>query len=178
MEAGQKKARGTWGAPGLVVVGWGGCALRSAVFRGAGRWSPPGGGLAEAQVGDFGGEGVEYSLVGGVDFGRGEGFLRVAVEEGVGHGFAVGGDFFAGGVAEDVFEFAGDEEFLLGGFHGFEDGGVAQVGRDFHGGVAAGARELRQIGCFEGGGGDLLQFAQVEFGVVAFQRQAEFAAGG
>lgn len=104
--------------------------------------------------------------MGGIDFGSFEGFVRGAVGEGPGDGFAVAGDLGAGGVGEDVEDFGTDEErVLLGGEEG-GDFGVGEVGGDFHRDIAGHAWEAWQFLELGGAGAALAQGAEEEFGNV------------
>jgi len=93
--------------------------------------------------------------VGGIDFGGFEGLFGAAVGEGPGDGFAVAGDLLAGGVGEDVEDFAGNEEGLF--LRGEEGGdfGVREIGGDFHGDVAGHAGEAGEFFEFRGAGAAL-----------------------
>ncbi len=80
-------------------------------------------------------EQIEDFLVCGIDFFGFECAFRGTVVEAVGEGFAVGGDFLAGGIGEEVEAFVGDEERFVGFFEGGFDVGVGDFDGEFHGGV-------------------------------------------
>ena len=100
----------------------------------------------------------EHLLVRGVHFFGFEGAVGGAVLETVGDGLAVGGQFLARGVGEDVEALEADEQRLSEFLEDVFDVRVGQGGREFHGGVARGAGELREILYVFDAGEELAEF--------------------
>ena len=101
-----------------------------------------------------------------------------AVVEAIGDGLAVGGEFLAGGVGEDIEALEGDEQGLGEfGEHGF-DFRVGQGGGEFHRGVARGTGELRQVLDVVDAGEQFAQFGEIEFGDEDRRGEIEFAFAG
>ena len=116
--------------------------------------------------------------MGGIDFGGFEGLFGAAVGEGPGDGFAVFCHLLAGGVGEDVEDFAGDEEglFLAGEEGG--DFGVGEVGGDFHRNITRHAGETGEFFKFGGAGAALAQGAEEQLGDIDGMTCADVAGAG
>lgn len=99
----------------------------------------------------------------GIDFGGFESFVGSAVGEGPGERFAVGREFGAAWVGEDVEEGSADQQGLFDAGEEGGDFGVRHVGGELEGDVTAHAGEAGQVGELGGAGAALAQGAEEEF---------------